>query len=84
LKGRNLLEQLSIVERIILKWILENRVGRSAVDSPGSGQGPMVDRRECGNEPSGSIRNEGSLDWLSRLDVGGPTDRADTKLMHPE
>jgi hypothetical protein len=31
-------------------------MGRCELDSPGSGQGPVVDWSEHGNEPSGSIK----------------------------
>jgi len=34
------------------------------LDSSGSGQGPVADSCERGNEPSSSIKGEKFLDWL--------------------
>jgi hypothetical protein len=39
----------------MLKWILENRMGRYELDSSGLGKGPVKGSCEHGNEPSGSI-----------------------------
>jgi hypothetical protein len=40
-------------------------VGRRGLDSSGSGQGPVADCCERGNEPLGSIKDGEFLDWLS-------------------
>jgi len=42
--------------------IREIRGGRCGLDASGSGQGPMVDRCENGNETSGSITHWEFLD----------------------
>jgi hypothetical protein len=51
-KGGVHLEDLGIDGRIILE---RNNVGSCGLDSYGSGEGPVVDCCEHGNEPSGSI-----------------------------
>jgi hypothetical protein len=40
-------------------------VGRCGVDSSGSGEGPLADCCEHGNETSGSIKGGEFLDYLS-------------------
>jgi hypothetical protein len=42
LKGRNHLEDLSVDGKIILEWIVGNRVERCGLDARGSVQGPVV------------------------------------------
>jgi len=49
LKGTDHLGDLGIVERIILKYIL-NRMCRCRLDSTGSGQAPVVGSSEHSNE----------------------------------
>jgi hypothetical protein len=44
--------------KIILKWILVNRVQGSGLDSSGSGQVLVVGFCEHGNEPQGPIQDE--------------------------
>jgi hypothetical protein len=72
LRGRDHSEDLG-VDRIILKWILGNRIGGCGLDS--LGLGPMADYCKHGNEPSGSIKGGEFLDsssWsLFRLDDDG-------------
>jgi hypothetical protein len=41
-----------------LEWILGRLAGGCEVDSPGSGQGPLANCCECGDEPSGSSTAE--------------------------
>jgi hypothetical protein len=45
--------------KIILKWILGNRVGGCGLDASGSGQGSVASPCEYGNETSGSIKGGG-------------------------
>jgi len=56
LKGRDHSEDLFVSGKIILEWILGNRVGSCELDASGSGWGPVAGPREQGNEPSGSIK----------------------------
>jgi hypothetical protein len=44
--------------RIILEWILGNRVGSCGLGSSGSGQGQVAGCCEHGKEPSGSIKSD--------------------------
>jgi hypothetical protein len=44
--------------KIILKWILVNRVQGSGLDSSGAGQVQVVSFCEHGNEPQGPIQDE--------------------------
>jgi hypothetical protein len=62
LKGRAHIKDKGIDERIILEWILGNRVGSCAMDSSGSGYGPVAGCREHGNVPLGSIKGGKFLD----------------------
>jgi hypothetical protein len=41
--------------RIILEWIMRNRVGNCGLDLSGTGQEPVMTSREKGNETSGFI-----------------------------
>ena len=50
------LEDLSVNERIILKWIFEKWDGVHGLDRSCSGQGQVAGSCECGNEPLGSIK----------------------------
>jgi hypothetical protein len=56
LKGRDHSKDPGIDRRIILEWILGNRVGRCGLEASGSGYGLMAGSCERGNEPSGSIK----------------------------
>jgi hypothetical protein len=62
MKGGDHLENLNVNQKIILKWILENKMGSYELDSSGSGQGPVVRSCKHGNEPSISIKNGQFLD----------------------
>jgi hypothetical protein len=50
------MEDLGVVKKIILEWMLEYTVGRYGLNSSGSGQGSGMSC-EHGNEPSGSIKH---------------------------
>jgi hypothetical protein len=65
------LENLSVVERIILKRLLNKRDGCEPI-SFGSGTGPAVGSFENGNEPSDYIKREEILYY-----------RGDYQLLHP-
>ena len=56
LRERGHLEDPGIDERIILRWIYRNWVGRHGMDGSGSGYEQVADTCECGNEPSSSIK----------------------------
>jgi hypothetical protein len=55
-KERDHWEELDVSRKIILRRILENRMGWNGLDSSGSGQRPVEGSCEHGNEPSGSIK----------------------------
>jgi hypothetical protein len=65
LKGRDHKDNLAVDGRIILEWILGNRVGRCEMDSFGSGWGSVTASCEHGNETLGSIKGGQFLDQLS-------------------
>jgi hypothetical protein len=48
------LDDLDVNGRIILKYILRNRL--CGLNSSGSGQGPVAGSCEHGNEPSGFVK----------------------------
>jgi hypothetical protein len=58
-KVRDYWEDLSVGGRIPLRWTLVRRDRWGELDSAGSGQGPVADFCEHGNEPSGSIKKAG-------------------------
>jgi hypothetical protein len=64
LKERDHQENLDIVGRIIIKWILD-RLGRYGLDLSGSGQEPVEGCCEHGNKLSGSVKCCEFLEWLS-------------------
>jgi hypothetical protein len=53
-EGKNHLKDQSVDGRMGSKWTLGKLAGGCAVDSPGSGYGPLAGYCECGDEPSGS------------------------------
>jgi hypothetical protein len=60
--GKMTLEDLGIVGRLILKWMLENRMGGRGLDLSGSGCEIVVGFCVHGSEPSGSIKCREFLD----------------------
>jgi hypothetical protein len=68
-KRKKLLRTLGINVRIILKWILSEKMGRRGVYSPGSGQGQVSGCCEYGNEPSVSIKCGEFFDSLTACKV---------------
>jgi hypothetical protein len=62
LKGREHFENQGLGERIIPEWILGNTVGKCALNSSGSGYGPVAGCYEHGNEPSDSMKGGEFLD----------------------
>jgi hypothetical protein len=56
LKGKDHLGDLGIDGRIILKWILNNRVRGHGFKSSSSGQGLVADSCEHDNEPLSSVK----------------------------
>jgi hypothetical protein len=61
LKERGHFEELKVNVRIILKWILRNRIGGCAFGSSDSGQGPVESSYAHGTEQSGSVKSYGFL-----------------------
>jgi hypothetical protein len=55
-EGKRPLGRSRLSSKIILRRILENRIGWYGLDSSGSGQGPVEGSCEHCNEPSGSIK----------------------------
>jgi len=62
LKGRDHSKDQGIDGMIILQCVLGNGVWRCGLDSSGSGQGPVTDSCEHGDEPSGSIKGR-EISW---------------------
>jgi hypothetical protein len=56
LRGGKYSEDVGMNWRIILEWVLGNRLGRCELDLSGSGQVPVASYFENDNEPSGSER----------------------------
>jgi hypothetical protein len=62
LKERDHAEDLGINGKIVLECILGKYGGGFGLDSPASGQRPLAGSYEHGNDPSGSIKDEESVD----------------------
>jgi hypothetical protein len=64
LKGRGQSEDLGVVERIILEWILRKRVESCGLNSSGAGQASVTGSYKHGIELPSSIKG-GEFDLLS-------------------
>jgi hypothetical protein len=74
-EGKRPLVDLDVDGRIILKWILGNRMEGCGLDSSGSEYGPVAGSCKHGDEPSGSIKggeffSSCAYYWLLKKDSG--------------